>query len=84
MGPEWKLLAVTNTLAYNSAVLGNAIKLFTVEIVAILYYARAVTTSIHFHTSLLYAGKARSLPFRVESHIGLYTGRLQPCPQILD
>jgi len=41
-----------------------------------------VDTSIHFHPSLIFVGKARSIP--LQSHKGLHSGRLQHCSQIID
>jgi hypothetical protein len=38
------------------------VKPFTAVIVTILLQARLFATAIHFHPSLLYVGKARSLP----------------------
>ncbi len=38
------------------------IKLFIIVIFAVLKYAKAFATTIHFHPSLILAGKARSLP----------------------
>ncbi len=47
-----------------------AIKPFTRVIVALSQKARVFATSIHFHRSLIFVGKARSFPFEIASARG--------------
>ncbi len=64
---RWKRKAATNTLAfYYIAIVLQNLKCFSPKRflgnIAILQQARAFDTAVHFHPSLIFTGKARSLP----------------------